>query len=104
MDNGTFQIKSYSDLGLATKRQPIEKIVEAIIPAPELAEDTEIPGLHLALMLDRSGSMNGEKLPYVKQAGEHVLNLLLSKDWAAVVVFDEQVYVIRHQQYTEIGR
>jgi Ca-activated chloride channel family protein len=105
MDNGHFQMKAQADLGLVTKGQSSERIVEIIIQAPELAEDTKIPGLNLALVLDRSGSMSGGKLGYVKQAAEHVLDLLSNKDRVAIVVYDDQVNVIAESmQINETNR
>ncbi len=34
----------------------------------------------MALVLDRSGSMQGDKLAYVKQAAAHALDLLDERD------------------------
>jgi Ca-activated chloride channel family protein len=50
--------------------------------------------LNLALVIDRSGSMEGEPLDYVKQACAHVVDLLSPDDLLSVVTFEEQVDVL----------
>jgi Ca-activated chloride channel family protein len=50
--------------------------------------------LNLALVVDRSGSMEGEPLNYVKQACSYVVDLLEPDDILSVVVFEEQVDVL----------
>lgn len=50
--------------------------------------------LNLALVIDRSGSMEGEPLEYVKQACAHVIDLLEPTDVLSVVTFAEQVDVL----------
>src|ERR1051326_3491530 len=51
--------------------------------------------LTLALVLDRSGSMQGEKMQIAKQAALAVLDRLDERDQAAVVVFDDRIDVIQ---------
>ncbi len=51
--------------------------------------------LTLALVLDRSGSMQGEKIRIAKQAALGVLDRLDERDHAAVVVFDDKIDVIQ---------
>ena len=50
--------------------------------------------LNLALILDRSGSMQGDKLRYVQQAACHVLDMLDERDRIAVVAYDDQITLI----------
>lgn len=50
--------------------------------------------LNLALILDRSGSMQGDKLRYVQQAAGHVLDLLDERDRIAVIAYDDQVTLL----------
>lgn len=49
----------------------------------------------VALVLDRSGSMQGEKIRIAKQAALAVLDRLDERDQAAVVVFDDRIDVIQ---------
>jgi Ca-activated chloride channel family protein len=50
--------------------------------------------LNLALVVDRSGSMEGEPLEYVKQACGYVVDLLEPNDTLSVITFAEQVEVL----------
>jgi Mg-chelatase subunit ChlD len=58
------------------------------------AEAARTP-LTLALVLDRSGSMQGEKIRIAKQAALGVLDRLDERDQAAVVVFDDRIDVVQ---------
>jgi len=58
--------------------------------APEQKKLTRAP-LRLALVLDRSGSMQGEKLAIARRATLAVLDQLSERDSVAVVVFDSQI-------------
>lgn len=50
--------------------------------------------LNLALVVDRSGSMEGEPLDYVKRACGYVVDLLEPSDILSVITFEEQVQVL----------
>jgi Ca-activated chloride channel family protein len=50
--------------------------------------------LNLCLVIDRSGSMEGEPLEYVKRACCHVVDLLEPSDVLSVVTFEEQVDIV----------
>ncbi len=50
--------------------------------------------INLALVIDRSGSMEGEPLDYVKRACGYVVDLLDQNDVLSIVTFEEQVDVI----------
>lgn len=63
-------------------------------PAPAQRGATR-PALRLALVLDRSGSMQGQKLQIAKRATQAVLEQLTERDSVAVVVFDSQIDVIQ---------
>lgn len=63
-------------------------------PAPEQKKAPRAP-LRLALVLDRSGSMQGEKLKLAKRATLAVLDQLTERDSVAVVTFDNQIDVIQ---------
>jgi Ca-activated chloride channel family protein len=51
--------------------------------------------LTLALVLDRSGSMQGEKIQIAKEAALRVLDRLDERDQAALVVFDDRIDVVQ---------
>jgi Ca-activated chloride channel family protein len=51
--------------------------------------------VHVALVLDRSGSMSGTKVATAKHAALSVLDSLTDRDTAAVVVFDDRIDVVQ---------
>lgn len=78
-----------------------------LIEAKAPSGDAGLPGMHtqaartdmnLCLVIDRSGSMEGEPLAYAKQACAHVVDLLSPTDILSIVVFDEIVEVLMPPQ------
>ncbi len=64
------------------------------IAAPHAARtDTRGP-VNVAFVLDRSGSMAGEKIELARRAVDHALRLLRSTDRFSLVVYDSQIDVI----------
>lgn len=54
--------------------------------------------MNLCLVIDRSGSMEGPPLEYVKQACSHVVDLLTPNDVLSIVTFEETVDVLMPPQ------
>jgi Ca-activated chloride channel homolog len=54
--------------------------------------------MNLCLVIDRSGSMEGQPLEYVKQACCHVVDLLSPSDVLSIVTFEEMVEVLMPPQ------
>jgi Ca-activated chloride channel homolog len=54
--------------------------------------------MNLCLVIDRSGSMEGQPLEFVKQACSHVVDLLTPNDILSIVTFEEQVEVLMPPQ------
>ena len=73
--------------------EPSERFLEVAIQASKTDETYQRPSLNLALVIDRSGSMAGEKLEYVKAASNHVVSILNEKDRVALVDYNERVQV-----------
>ena len=66
--------------------------VLARIQAPEAPVDaSKRQPLHLALVLDRSGSMSGVPLQEAKRCARHMLDGLAPGDRAAIFAFDDEV-------------
>jgi Ca-activated chloride channel homolog len=61
---------------------------------PVASEKLRTP-LKLALVLDRSGSMQGEKLQTAKSAALAVLDQLTPRDQIAVVIFDDRIETVQ---------
>ncbi len=86
-----------TDLDLIAREFPTQRVLEIIVQAPAItSESTSRVPLNLALVLDRSGSMSGHKLDYVKQAAIHLVDMLQEQDRVALVTFDNTVDVITH--------
>lgn len=64
---------------------------------PGLAGGARTP-LNLCLVIDRSGSMEGEPLEYCKHACRHVVELLTPNDVLSIVTFEETVDVLMPPQ------
>lgn len=62
--------------------------------APQQASAGRVP-LTLALVLDRSGSMQGSKLMMARKAALAVVDRLTERDRVAVVVFDNQIDIVQ---------
>ena len=69
---------------------PSQRVLAISLRAPQ-SNSTQRTPLNLALVLDRSGSMSGDKISYVKQAASHVLDLLNEQDKAVVVTYDDEI-------------
>jgi len=94
MENKTLNLSIQADLDLLSRTGETERVLEIEVQAPEAEQKQERLALNLAIVLDRSGSMAGEKLSCVKQAAVHLLDLLEAQDRAAVVVYDNEVNVL----------
>lgn len=70
------------------QEQDVHLLLELTPPAPSVEEDAQRAPLRLALVIDRSGSMGGERLDVVKQAAEFLVGRLGAQDRVAVVDYD----------------
>lgn len=72
-------------------RTPIEDVLPV---SCDFQKEEETPSLALVLVIDRSGSMQGEKLELAKTAAKSSADLLGPKDFISVVAFDHESYTI----------
>ena len=91
MSNQSIQLTIGTELSLISQDNPSQRTLEVIIRPPETRQNKPRPKLNLALVLDRSGSMSGEKLAYVKEAARHLIDLMTEQDRVAVVAYDDNV-------------
>lgn len=66
-------------------RTPIDEVLPL---RSEFQADEEAPSLGLCLIIDKSGSMSGERIEMARAAAAGAIELLTPKDYAGVVVFD----------------
>lgn len=59
--------------------------------APEKQE--RVP-LNISLVVDRSGSMSGDKLNYVKKAVDFVIDNLMPEDMLSIIQYDDEIDVV----------
>lgn len=69
-------------------------VMKVALRAPELAASTERPPVNLAVVLDRSGSMGGDKIERAKDAAIEALHRLGPKDLFSLVIYDHEVETI----------
>jgi Ca-activated chloride channel family protein len=62
--------------------------------APEPARRQDRPPVNVSLVIDRSGSMGGQKIELAKTAVGHALRLLRSSDRFSVVSYDDRVDIV----------
>jgi ADP-ribosylglycohydrolase/Mg-chelatase subunit ChlD len=71
-----------------------KKVVEVCLTAPPKDSTGSRHPLNISLVLDRSGSMQGEKLESVKRAATYLIDQMAENDRVSVVTFDDEVTVI----------
>ena len=82
------------DRRLVPSTDTAERYLRVQITAPEVTHaSTRLP-LNLALVIDRSGSMEGSKLEKAKEAAIFCLRNMTGADRAAIVAYDDEVRVV----------
>ncbi|NMC55579.1 MAG: VWA domain-containing protein [Chloroflexi bacterium] len=89
-----FDLTARLDTDLILSATPTQRVLHIHLRAPQAQARQQRTPLNLALVIDRSGSMSGEKLSYVRQAALHVIDLLDERDRAALVAYDDQVSLL----------
>ena len=79
------------DRRLIRPRWHSKRFVVVHVTAPEARRQGERPPVNLAFVLDRSGSMDGQKIRLAAQAVEEAIGRLTSSDRFAVVIYDDEV-------------
>lgn len=88
-----FHVTLQSESQLIARQTPTQRVLELRVRPPDSQKSSQRTPLNLALVLDRSGSMSGFKLDFVKQAAQHVIELLSRQDRVALVTYDNTVAV-----------
>jgi Ca-activated chloride channel homolog len=87
----SLQVISGNQYALASRNAPEHALLQ--LDASAMATGRRLP-LNLCLVIDRSGSMEGEPLEYVKRACGHVVDLLDQNDVLSIVTFEERVDIV----------
>lgn len=94
MEKNSLKLSLNSEQTLIAQEVPSLRVLEIIVQAPTIETTKSRPPLNLALVIDRSGSMSGENLDYVKQAAAFVVDRLEENDRCALVAYDDQVQLL----------
>lgn len=95
----TIEIISERKLFAAGREQTADLLIR--VTPPESAQTAKRPLLNLSLVLDRSGSMEGEKIARARAAAAYCIDQLLAQDRVSVVIFDDVIDVLVPSQNVE---
>ncbi len=79
---------------IAGHDQHVQVLVRVQAPEADPARTKPRPPVHLALVIDRSGSMSGEPLHEARRCAGHIVDQLRPEDRAALVQFDSRVELL----------
>jgi Ca-activated chloride channel family protein len=87
----------------AGRDQTIEVLIRITPPDSEAGAggNRRRPKLNLSMVLDRSGSMGGDKMERAREAAQYCIDQLLSTDRFSVVIFDDVIEVLIPSQHAE---
>ncbi|HEX8652500.1 MAG TPA: VWA domain-containing protein [Pyrinomonadaceae bacterium] len=86
---------------LVAGRDQTVSVLIRVIPPEVDARQAARPKLNLGMVLDRSGSMGGEKMEHARDAAAYCIDQLLQTDRLSLVIFDDQIEVLIPSQYAE---
>nr|WP_236588253.1 VWA domain-containing protein [Tumebacillus amylolyticus] len=79
---------------------PVEKALPVYM---DIRSKKEIPSLGLVLVIDHSGSMDGQKMELAKEAARRAAQMLTPQDTLGVLAFDDQPYwVVEPAHVTDV--
>lgn len=94
MTDITFDILPQRSAIMAGHSTELHALVRVQGPAPPASKDNQRKPLNLALVLDRSGSMNGQPMEEARRCAAYIIDQLTDRDRASLVVYDHAVEVL----------
>ncbi|MDQ8193990.1 VWA domain-containing protein [Coraliomargarita sp. SDUM461004] len=93
------QVDAALDRPVVPANQAEDVVVQIKILPSDLPNDRERPPVNLSLVLDRSGSMSGEKIEQAIQAAEVAVGRLGPHDRVSVIIYDHDVETLVSSQH-----
>ncbi len=93
------RLHALSDRSLIRAGARSTRYVKVSFTAPEAPRTGERRPLNVSLVLDRSGSMAGEKIALARRAARQALDLLRNDDRFSVVVYDDRVDLLAESSH-----
>ena len=90
----TLKVEPESGAVLAGKAQNIAVKVSLTGGQFEKSRESERPAINLAIVIDRSGSMMGDKIVKAREAAVTAVNMLSDRDIVSVIIFDHDTEVL----------
>jgi Ca-activated chloride channel homolog len=84
----------------AGREQTVDVLIRITPPEPDSVIGRR-PKLNLSIVLDRSGSMGGEKMERARESAIYCIDQLLPTDRLSLVIFDDEVEVLIPSQLAE---
>ena len=88
------RLTARTDRRLIRSTSRSHRFVLVEVTAPSAPRTTERAPVNLAFVIDRSGSMGGEKIELAKQAVREALATLGERDRFSIVAYDDQIEVV----------
>jgi Ca-activated chloride channel family protein len=93
-DNRTSTLRARADRRYIRSAHRSERFVLVELEAPAAPQQPTRDPVNLAFVLDRSGSMSGQKIELAKRAIETAVDRLLPTDRFAIVCYDDRIDVV----------
>src|SRR6185369_7001492 len=92
--NRTQTLSARTDRRFIRSAHRSERFVLVELEAPPASNKPQRDPVNLAFVLDRSGSMSGQKLELAKSAIETAVDRLLPTDQFSIVCYDDRIDVV----------
>jgi Ca-activated chloride channel family protein len=91
---GDVKCKVELDRGVLVAGKSQQAIVRILLDAPSVSDRAQRAPINLSVVLDRSGSMSGQKIEKAKDAAVEALHRLTPRDIFSLVIYDHEVHTL----------